>query len=79
MATYTSRTVASTRHEWIVPASQPWGATWADVSAAIGAAWSAFRELHGLTDDAPMPGDFVRLYPKDDDIVIQFTTEEPTS
>lgn len=76
MATYTTREVITRRKEWIVPAGQPWGATWEEVSKAVGVAWAAYREHHGLPEDAPMPGDFARIHPHDEDIVVVITLEE---
>lgn len=78
MADYTTRTVVSTRREWIVPAAEPWGAAWEEIAKAASAAWAAYREHHGLPKDAPMPGDFARVHLRDDELVIAFTTEEPT-
>ncbi|KOT57074.1 MULTISPECIES: hypothetical protein [Streptomyces] len=83
MATFTTREVVTRRKEWIVPAGQPWGATWEEVDKAVAAAWAAYRERHGWLEDAPMPGDFARFYPRDEDIVIVVTFEDdvrpPTS
>ncbi|MFE2326098.1 hypothetical protein ACFXD5_19585 [Streptomyces sp. NPDC059385] len=74
MATYTSRTVTSTRREWIVPAAQPWGSTAEEIQKAWGAADAAYREACGL-HDAPTPGDALRFHVGDDEIVISFTVE----
>lgn len=74
MATYTSRTVTSTRREWIVPAAQPWGATAEEIEKAWTAATVAYREIHGLHDVAT-PGDALRFHVGDDEIVISFTIE----
>lgn len=76
MADYTTRTVTSTRREWIVPAAEPWGTAWEEIAKACTAAWAAYRELHGLPADAPMPGDFARVHCRDDEVVLAFTTEE---
>lgn len=78
MADYTTRTVTSTRREWIVPATEPWGAPWEEIEKAAGAAWASYRELHDLPAGATAPGDFVRIHVRDDAIVLAFTTEEPT-
>ncbi|MEW2415332.1 hypothetical protein AB0953_16675 [Streptomyces sp. NPDC046866] len=76
MATYTSRTVVSTRHEWIVPAAQPGGAAWEEIEKAVLAAWTAYREEYGISS-AAIPGDFARFTVTDDAIFISFTTEQP--
>lgn len=78
MATYTSRTVTSTRHEWIVPAAEPWGACLGDLRSALATAGVAYREAHGLPDEAPLADDTLRFRAHDDEIVISFTTEQDT-
>ncbi|TVL89809.1 hypothetical protein [Streptomyces sp. SAJ15] len=75
MATYTSRTVVSTLHEWIVPAPDPRGACLGDLRSALAAAGVAYRVAHGLPDDAPLADDALRFRAHDDEIVISFTTE----
>ncbi|MFD9256964.1 hypothetical protein [Streptomyces sp. NPDC059538] len=74
MATYTSRTVTSTRREWIVPAAQPWGAAAEEVEKAWQAADHAYREIHGLRD-VPTPGSALRFHVGDEEIIISFTVE----
>jgi hypothetical protein len=76
MATWTWRTVTSTRHEWIIPAAQPWGATLRDLRGAIAAASVAYREHHGLPIDAVLADDALRFHVTDDAVLISFTTEE---
>ncbi|MFD8516540.1 hypothetical protein ACFV27_37050 [Streptomyces antimycoticus] len=75
MATFTSRTITSTRHEWIVPAAEPWGAFLGDIRTAIAVASVAYREQHGLPKDAPLMDDALRFKVGDDAIVISFTVE----
>ncbi|MFF4848756.1 hypothetical protein [Streptomyces sp. NPDC001194] len=75
MASYTSRTVTSTRREWIVPAAQPWGAFLGDINTAIAVASVAYREARGLAKDARLMDDALRFHVGDDEIVISFTTE----
>ncbi|QTU45617.1 hypothetical protein F3K20_12745 [Streptomyces scabiei] len=77
MASYTSETVTRTVRRWIVPASGPWGACIGDINAAAAAACRAYRQAHGLNERAPIPDDAFRFHPRDDVIVIEFTTEEP--
>lgn len=78
MSEYTSRTIVSTRREFLVPAGQPWGADYGEVSKAAAAAWAEYREKAGLPDDAPMPADVLRFHPHDDHIIIAWTVEEET-
>lgn len=77
MATYTRRTVTTTRREWIVPAAGPWGAALGDIRAAIAAASVAYRETHGLPQDYALPDDALRFHVGDDAVLVSFTTEEP--
>ncbi|KUJ65420.1 hypothetical protein [Streptosporangium amethystogenes] len=79
MATWTSRTVTSTRHEWEVPAAPPWGAALADVESATAVAAIHYRKIHGFTEDAPIPGNALQFHATDDAIVISFTAERPAS
>jgi hypothetical protein len=76
MATWTWRTVTSTRREWIIPAAQPWGACLGDLRGAIAAASVAYLEHHGLPENAALADDALRFEPRDAEIVISFTTEE---
>ncbi|NWF25278.1 hypothetical protein HW130_03195 [Streptomyces sp. PKU-EA00015] len=77
MATWTWRTVTSTRREWEVPAAEPWGAFLGDIRGALLAASIAYREAHGLPEDAPLTDDALRFKVTDDAILISFTTETP--
>ncbi|MER8002969.1 hypothetical protein [Streptomyces sp. NPDC095613] len=65
MAEYTTETVTSTVRRWIIPAAEPWGA-----------AAAAYRKQHGLPEDTRLHGDALRFHVRDDEIVIQFSTEE---
>lgn len=76
MATFTSRTITSTRREWAVPASPPFGAPAAEVGKAWAVAERAYREEHGLGKDDFLPDNALTFQPGDDEIVISFTTEE---
>ncbi|MCM8556164.1 hypothetical protein [Streptomyces sp. STCH 565 A] len=75
MADYTSETITRTIHRWIIPAAEPWGAACDEVSKAWTAAAVAYREAHGLPQDAPVTGDRLRFHVRDEEIVIEFTTE----
>lgn len=77
MAEYTSETVTRTIRRWIVPASEPWGATAEEISKAWVAAAVAYREANSLPEDAPIVGDMLRFHVRDEEIVIEFVTEEP--
>lgn len=77
MATFTTREVVTRRKEWVVPAGQPWGADYGEITKAASAAACFYREQHGLPADAEVPGDFARFYPGDEDIVIAVTVERP--
>ncbi|MFD3535337.1 hypothetical protein [Streptomyces sp. NPDC058664] len=77
MATWTSRTITSTRHEWEIPAAEPWGAALADVESATAVAAIHYRKIHGFAEDAPLPGNALQFHVTDDAIVISFTAERP--
>lgn len=75
MATYTSRTVTSTRREWVIPTAYPQGACLGDVQAAMGAAAEDYRHYHLVEDHVPLPDDALMFTTTDDEIVISFTVE----
>lgn len=78
MATFTARTITSTRREWIVPAAEPWGAPAAEVGKAWAVAERAYREQHDLPAEQPLRDDALRFKVTDEAIVISFTTEGTT-
>ncbi|MGW5173179.1 hypothetical protein ACWERY_02275 [Streptomyces sp. NPDC004082] len=78
MATYTSRTITSTRHEWIVPTPEPWGAGIGDINAACAVACRAYRATHKLPEGDPLPDNAISFKTGDNEIIISFTREEPT-
>lgn len=75
MATFTSRTITSTRREWAVPAADPWGACIGDINAACAAACRAYREQYDLPEGAVIADDALRFKVGDGEIVISFTVE----
>lgn len=76
MPSFTSRAITSTRHEWIVPAAEPWGAAGADIGKAWSAAETAYRDHYNLPAEQALSDDALRFHVNDDAIVITFTTEE---
>lgn len=78
MADFTSETVTRTIRRWIVPAAEPWGAAAAEIAKAWSVAELAYREHHGIPNEQPLHDDALRFHTRDDEIVIQFETEEPT-
>lgn len=79
MPAWSARVITSTRHEWEVPAAQPWGAALDDIESALGVAARRYRELHGISDLVTLPGDALRFHVTDDAIVISFTHERPAA
>lgn len=78
MATFTTETVTTTVHRWIVPAPQPFGAAAAEVGKAWRAAEQQYRGIHGLTETEPLADDALRFHVRDDfAVVIGFETETP--
>ncbi|WP_301126816.1 hypothetical protein [Streptomyces cacaoi] len=76
MADYTSETVTRTIHRWIVPAAAPWGAAAAEIGKAWTAAAVAYREHHGIPADQPLHDDALRFHIHDEEIVIEFATDQ---
>ena len=79
MATFTTRTITSTRREWAVPAAEPFGAAAEEISKAWQAADMAYRELHRIAPDVPLSGNALTFHVTDDAVVISFTVEEATA
>lgn len=77
MATFTSRTVTTTRCEWIIPTSYPRGACLGDVEAAIGAAARDYRHYHLIEDHVALPDDALMFTTTDEAIVVSFAIETP--
>ncbi|MFC7929142.1 hypothetical protein [Streptomyces cinereoruber] len=79
MATWSARTVTTTRYEWEVPAADPWGAVLADVESATAVAATHYRKVHGYADDTAIPGNALQFHVTDEAIVISFTVDRPAS
>lgn len=78
MADFTSETVTRTIRRWIVPAAEPWGAPAAEVGKAWAAAELDYRRHYGIPKEQPLPDDALRFHVRDEGIVIEFVTEEPS-
>ncbi|UJV42048.1 hypothetical protein [Streptomyces sp. AMCC400023] len=78
MADFTSETVARTIRRWIVPCAEPWGAAAAEIGKAWAVAEHAYREHHGIPKEQPLRDDALRFHVRDEGIVIEFATEEPS-
>ncbi|WP_282790861.1 hypothetical protein [Streptomyces sp. CC224B] len=76
MADFTAETVTRTIRRWRVPAAGPWGAPAEEIGKAWAVAERAYREHHKIPDDRPLHGDALRFHIADDEIVIEFQTEE---
>lgn len=72
MATFTRRTITTVRREFVVPAEQAYGAAAAEVAKAWAAAEHAYRQLHSIPDDAPLPDNGIVFRSGDDEIVLSF-------
>jgi hypothetical protein len=75
VATFITETVTSTIRRWIVAAAEPWGAPAEEISKAWAVAAAAYREAHGLPEEAVLSGDALRFHVRDEEIVIEFTVE----
>jgi hypothetical protein len=78
VADFTSETITRRVHRWIVPASEPWGAAAAEIGKAWAVAERAYRDSFAIPDEQPLHDDALRFHTRDDQIVIEYTTEEPT-
>lgn len=79
MADYTSETVTRTIRRWIVPVAEPWGAAAAEIGKAWAVAERAYREHYAIPAEDVLHDDALRFHVRDEEIVIEFATEEPTS
>jgi len=77
VADFTSETVTRTIRRWIVPAAEPWGAAAAEISKAWVVAERAYRDHFKVPNDKALHDDALRFHVRDDQIVIEYTTEEP--
>ena len=77
MADFTSETITRRIHRWIVPAAEPWGAAAAEISKAWVVAERAYRDHFKVPNDKALHDDALRFHVRDDQIVIEYTTEEP--
>lgn len=75
MADYTTETVTTTVHRWIVPTDGPHGAAAAEIAKAWRAAEQAYRKGYDLPQDEDLLDNALTFHPEDDAIVISFTTE----
>jgi hypothetical protein len=78
VADFTSETVTRTIRRWIVPAAEPWGAVAAEIGKAWAVAERAYREHYGIPKEHVLSDDALRFHVRDEEIVIEFATEEPT-
>jgi hypothetical protein len=70
MATYTRQVLQIERVEFHVPAPEPWGATWVEVSKAINAATVELRQRELLAEDATPAESQINVKPWDDEIIV---------
>lgn len=77
MADFTTEMVTRTIRRWIVPAAEPWGAAAAEIGKAWAVAERAYRQQHQIPDEQGLHDDALRFHTRDDQIVIEFTVEEP--
>ena len=79
MAEFTCETVTRTVRRWIVPAAEPCGAASAEVGKAWAAAERAYRDHHGVPPEHSLHDNALRFHAYDEQIVIEFETEEAAS
>lgn len=71
MTNVTSRVLTSTVYEWIVPAGRFGYAVYGEVQDAVAFAAHRYRELAG-TEEFPTSDDWLKVTPRDEDIVFWF-------
>lgn len=76
MATYSRRVRRTTRIEFVVPAPQPYGACWAEVSKAVGAIYAELREAGRLAPAQVPADDVIRVQAADDAIIVSYGDDE---
>jgi addiction module HigA family antidote len=76
MATYTWGETTERRRWWQVPCDSPWGAAGAELYKAMHAASCSYRAAHGLSDDAALADDALRITVTDDAVVISYSLKE---
>ena len=76
MATFTTETVTTRTHRWIIPAAEPWGAAAAEIGKAWAVVEKAYRAAYGAPDDTPLADNALSFHVRDDAIVISFDTEQ---
>ena len=72
MSTYDRRILEICRVEFHVPAAEPWGADWVEVSKAISAAHKELEELGAIPPHAEASADQIRIAPTDEAIVVSY-------
>ena len=72
MTTWSRSEVTETTVNYTVPATEPWGATWAEIYQAISA---ALEEIRGGGGGIPSD-DAIRVHAVDEAIVVSFTKRE---
>jgi hypothetical protein len=78
MADWFKRSKAVTTHEWVIPATEPWGACWNQVQQALDAARENWITMHpaeariAAQDDRciTVPDDAVRVKVSDNEIIV---------
>lgn len=76
MTNVTSRVLTSTIYEWIVPAEHFGYAVVGEVHDALAMAAHKYKELNGR-DTFPTSDDWLKVSPRDYDIVFWFEHREP--
>jgi hypothetical protein len=75
MAIFTTETVTTRTHRWIIPAAEPWGAPSSEIGKAWAAAEKAYRAHYQVPENTPLADNALSFHVRDDEIVISFDTE----
>lgn len=76
MATWSRRERVTRTAEWTVPASEPWGACWSEVTQAINQATRELREAGRLGESEEPPDSLIRILAGDDEIIVYYEIKE---
>lgn len=63
------------RVEFVVPARDPWGATWSEVAKAVAAARGELVDSGALEPGRPVPEDVIAVRPGDDEVVVSYEVQ----
>ena len=76
MATWSRRTVVTKRHEWIIPAREPWGAMLGDLRSALTTAELSYRTHCKVPEGQSLSDDAMQIRVGDEELIISYVVAE---